>query len=535
MKILLISPAEPETKTVVVDRDVRRFEPPMALLQIGGALKAAGHEVELVDYRFADVPYSRIKDGEFGIIGFGIFIGPYMRTAGMITEWMSCEGTGAAKIVWGGIMPSLYPKEFLNHEKFKIDIIVRWDGEIPIVALANGEKKKNIPNLVYRAKNGVIKETYSQKTPELDAYPVADWSLLGDKLNKEQIPYYTRTLTTRGCPYKCSFCYSKCLELDNFRVRPAWHVLAEVDEIHKLSGNTVFTFGDDNTLACSDRAKELLVGMRARGFYLEQVVGHSANIIPSVIEAMRGVVQSVCYSIESGSQRILDILEKKLSYPAIKKINAQLRDVGIVTIHSFMVGVPTETDEDLRASVKLMMDMKAINPFARACAFLFYAMPKVPIREWIETLENPSLPKTRTTFEPGEYADDEDIEITHLIPKESRLVVLDDTIDGYKKCEMVVNGGNVKDMLKYRPWLTRERALFLIDFIKVFNDVFRTCNIPVMNEETKEILAGSEKMRELFLGVETINRPKSEYHPYVLNKVLAGDKIDIENGLKEYL
>lgn len=526
MKILLISPGEVDRNTIVLDRAVMRYEPPMALLQIAGALKAAGHECELVDYRFDDVPYKRITAGEFGIVGFGIFIGAHMQQAGMITEWMAYEGTGGAKIVYGGIMPSMYPEEFLRHAGHKIDIIVRWDGENPIVALANGDDLDKIPNLAYRWQGGGIKINDGPgRIQPLDNYPIADWSLLGDKFNKEQNPYYARVITTRGCPYSCSFCYSNCLGLEHFRVRSVEHVLREVDKMHEISGTTVFTFGDDNTLADPTRAKKLFNGMKERGFYLEQVVGHSANITTSMISAMAGVVQSVNYSIESGSQRILDILNKKISYIAVEKINKQLRDVGIVTIHSFMFGVPTETNEDLGESVVLMMALKEINPFTRAGAFLFYAMPRVPIRKWIETLEHPMLMKTKLV---GERA-------FVPIPLKDRLIKLDDTLGGYSHAEMIVNHGNVQDMIKYRPWLTRERGLFLIDFIKVFNDVFRTCNIPVMSDESREILDGSELMRELFLGIETVNRPKAEYHPYVLDKVLAGEEIDLQNGLKEYL
>jgi len=170
---------------------------------------------------------------------------------------------------------------------------------------------------------------------------------------------------------------------------------------------------------------------------------------------------------------------------------------GINPTTSFLVGLPREEKKDLRANIELMFELKKIHPFMRGNIYFFLPLPKTKLLTIVEDLYSIRL-----------FHDMKDYEDANFWVK------------------------NTEDPLgrKYRPWLSEDEFNFLVLYGYVFNDLFKTCNVR-LNKETIKILTENSQIRDMFEGYESVNRPRQEYEPYVLDKILRGERVDLLTSL----
>lgn len=500
-KILLISPSVSLTRST---KAVHRFDPPLSLIYVGTFMKKHGYEIEIVETVLRQPDWEKIRAGEYLLVGMCVYIGEFMKTAKQYASKIK-EINPATPIVWGGVMPSAFHVEML--QQYPVDYIVRFEGENTLLDLAealNGRMDlKDVKGISYKSGGEVIRNEARMLENNLDNFPVPDWTLLGDDFNVNQNPYYYKIMTSKGCPYSCSFCYNLTVDPEIQSCSPRWrhrsaeHVAAEIGGINKVTGGTVFTFGDDNCMANKKRLKKILSYMRDNGFYAEQIIGHLNLYTDDIIDEMGGIVQTALYSIESASQRLHKILDKSINLDRVKPVNKALADRGIVTIHSFIAGLPTEEDEDLRANVEVMLELKEICTFARGHMFFYYPVPHTPLRKYVEKELGYKLPNDLKTYENAEFY------------------------------------FGVEEMRETRPWLSADRFDFITKYIDIFNDAFRTVNME-LSQKTLDTLADNPKLREIFAGIQDMRRPKKFYDPYVLDRVLRNEKIDLLNDIKPY-
>lgn len=497
-KILLINPSH---KILQTSKAVMRYEPPVAFLNLASFLYEKGYECDFINTAFEDINWNMIKETDYLLVGFTIFIGSFMKNAKLISENIK-KIRPSLQIVYGGIMASLFPEEILKEHN--IDFIVRYEGEYTLYELIESlEGKKQIieiTGLSYKDGNKIYHNPPRYLEKNLDNFPIPRWDLFGKYFTSEQVPYYYRIMSSKGCPFKCSFCYSHSIDEEIRHKSPVWrsrsveHVCKELDRINKLTNTKVFTFGDDNFLVNSSRAIKILTYMKQKGYYIEQLISHMNNINDKIIDIMGGMTQTIIYAIETASPRLLKMLNKKLDIGKIKIVNKKLFDKGITTTHNFIVGLPTQTDKELRLNIELMMELKEINPYVRALAFLFLPLPFTPLYSYVEKEMRLELPKKLVDFESASFSYD-------------------------------------AEEIRFRPWLTKVRYEFLGNYCKIFTDAFQTNNLK-LSEESENDLQNDPKLREMFRGIEKGNRPKVFYRPYILDKILANKKIDLLNDLK---
>lgn len=479
-----------------------RYTPPLASLYLASFLIERGYESDIVSTDVDEIDWEKIRVGNYCLVSFTVFIGDFLKNAGQISSKIK-KIRPDLPIVYGGIMASIFPEEMLK--KYDIDFVIRYEGEYTfyeLVEYLNGQRKlETINGLSYKKSNNIIHNSPRYLEKNLDVFPVPRWDLLGDYYNVEQSPFYYRIMTSKGCPFKCSFCYNRQVEESISKDSPVWryrsfnHVIAEVEKIHRETGTTVFTIGDDNFLVNKARALSILNHFKKRGFYIEQCIGHMNNFADDhIIESMGGVVQKACYSIESASPKLLKLLNKNLSPEKIPKINQKLYEKGITTDHNFIIGLPTETNEDLKKNVDLMLSLKKINPYVRALTFLYYPLPFTPLESYIIK------------------------DLGYTLPRD---------MEDYENSGFDFNLGK-----KFRPWLDDNRMNFLNMYCEVFTDAFQALNL-TLSDRSKQILSNNPELEELFGEIEMVNRPKTNYLPYVLDRVLKNEKIDLLQDLRD--
>lgn len=382
---LLINPGHDGSHAHKSHRKVHRDPPPMSVMYVAENLARQGKEVKILDTHIYHTWRDRISDVDE--VGISVIIGQNLANAAEITKWIRDNKPGI-KITWGGVMPTIFPNEI---------------------------KAEYAPDEVV--------------TGRLDESIIPAWELLGKDFNREQVPYYHMVMTSSGCPFQCSFCYKHALPDGKvYRLKPAQAVIEEMEFMHYMTGTEVFTFGDDNFLTDKRRALVILDYMRKNEWYAEELIGHFNNLDSELIAAMGGVVQTFIGSVETASPRLQKLLNKRIRIEEVPGKLQELNANGIAANVPFIIGLPTETDEDLMENARFMAYVKALAPWVRAQVYLWYPLPQTKL----------------TAFAEQEYGVDLHFRLRDY---ERANFWVDDKLDGRE----------------FRPWITPERyeALYL--------------------------------------------------------------------------
>jgi len=252
-------------------------------------------------------------------------------------------------VVFGGIHPSVLP-DFLLKEDC-IDSVVRGEGEKAMLRLVEDVAKGvNIHQRRYE----------SDYVSNLDDLPFPDRKAIKNERNIQQAFQdeglrITSVLSSRGCPFRCSFCCSHNLWGHRVRLRTPANILDEIEELVRDWEINFLKFADDtftvNKQGVIDFCK-LKIERRIRIPY-----GANANVNTIDEEMLRYLLESGCqelwYGVESGSPRILKEMHKNVDINKIKKVFRLTKEYGIKTRAYFLLGMPNETIEDIEMTERL--------------------------------------------------------------------------------------------------------------------------------------------------------------------------------------
>ena len=162
-------------------------------------------------------------------------------------------------------------------------------------------------------------------------------------------------VSSRGCPYRCNWC-AKPISGNRFQVRPAEMVAAEIRELKELYGVEHIWFGDDvfalNHHWIEDFAAEMVIKNAVLPFKIQT----RADLMnDSTVSALRRAgCTEVWMGVESGSQQILDAMDKGLQVSKVRVARKLLEDAGIRACYFLQFGYPGETWEDIQQTVELV-------------------------------------------------------------------------------------------------------------------------------------------------------------------------------------
>jgi anaerobic magnesium-protoporphyrin IX monomethyl ester cyclase len=339
---------------------------PVGLMYIGAVLKKAGHELKIHDcyrdYRNLHILRRTINNWKPDFIGISIIVTEIEQTKrimGIIHETLP-----DVPVTFGGPWPSANPEEAIK--KFGANFVVLGEGEkvFPklIEAVIQGRPTESIPGTASMVDGNVIVNPGQQLTEdEMNALPFPAWELLDHSLyaktpsfaNVGCRPYMT-IITSRGCPFKCSYCHQTMGKV--FRKRTAESVLAEMKELRFQYGFKEFEIVDDCFNLDRERMNAILTGIRDKfgDIKLHFPNGVRADMLEPEDMALfkqAGTV-SACFAIETSSPRLQKMIHKNLNIDkAVLAINAAVK-AGIYSTGFFMIGFPTESYEEALATVE---------------------------------------------------------------------------------------------------------------------------------------------------------------------------------------
>ena len=261
-------------------------------------------------------------------------------------------------IVFGGGHATFQYEEVLMAET-PVDLVVRGEGEQTLLEVVRryerGETWRSVNGIAYRSESGVVVTPDRELLTNLDELPFAS-SRLEDSFGVDLELQAEFIITARGCPSSCSFCSSPAFWRRKVRYRSPEHIVREILEIRKRFGLIYFSLRDDTFTANRDRTIEFCRLLIERKAYVVWNCQSRVNTLDEelLIWMKRAGCECVQLGVESGSPRILELLNKKITPVQVENVAHLIKHVGINLSVYMISDIPGETEQDRSASMALL-------------------------------------------------------------------------------------------------------------------------------------------------------------------------------------
>lgn len=355
IRVVLVNPPIPA--------NVYRHQPylPLGLAYLAAVLDDEGCDVKVVDCPAMGLDHhalSRIiSDFEPTLVGITSMT-PTINSAIKSAEVIK-EAHSDALVALGGPHATFMDQDILA-DHLSVDIIVRGEGEATILEvvkhLSRGRKLNGIAGITIRDGGRIIRNPPREYLDNLDKLPhpayhhfqLEQYSLYGKRL----LPI----MTGRGCPFQCSFCITSRFFGRRYRARSPSNVVDELVLLKDKYGADAFTFYDDTITLERNRILKICREMRSRKIDLPWDCQTRVDTISKEIlsEMKQAGCQQVFFGVESGSQKMLDLIGKGTTVEQNERAIKIAKEVGLFVSISVIIGYPGETAETLKQTMEFI-------------------------------------------------------------------------------------------------------------------------------------------------------------------------------------
>lgn len=241
-----------------------------------------------------------------------------------------------------------------------LDIAVIGEGEATVAelltALQNGADLTSVQGIIYRNGNDLCDTGRRHMITDLDDLPFPAWDLLEDFPQRYlPAPFKVRNLlaatlvTSRGCPNNCIFC-DRSVFGSSCHAYSAEYIVNEIIELHQRYGIREFSFEDDTFITFKKRLVEMCERLITLKLDISWTcLGRVNHVTADILKLMRAAgCWQISYGIESGSQEILDLVNKGITLDQVRNAVDLCQNTGIKSKGFFIIGHPGETRETLQ-------------------------------------------------------------------------------------------------------------------------------------------------------------------------------------------
>ncbi len=365
MKVLLINPGWGS----VISKKGKRFNrawPPLCLLNCGALLEKEGIEVELIDARAKAVSPSelgeRIKKFDKVFITsspIDRWQCPNLDIGTFIQQIEEIRKEERERLYIMGVHGTLYPEKLLELTSAKA--IIRGEPELTILDICKEKDLSEIKGITYRH-NGKISSNPDRPLLDLNDLPIPafhlidinnyGYELLGDK--------FVLFEGSRGCPYPCIYCL-KTMYGKGYRKKSPERLIEEVDYvINKIGAKNGYFIDLEFTLnrELVDKLCDFLIEKQYDFHWCCQTRADTVDI--DILKKMKDAgCELIHYGVETGSQWIMELIDKKISLSKIAEGVALTKKVGIETACFFLFGFPGETLKDMEETIRFAKELNS--------------------------------------------------------------------------------------------------------------------------------------------------------------------------------
>jgi len=349
---------------------------PLGLAYLAAVLEEADYEVKVFDCPPLGITHKNLEGllADFSPDFVGITCMSMIYPSALEAAAISKKCCPDALVAIGGPHATFYDVEILT-ESPHIDVVVRGEGEKTVVEMANclaeGEKIQKIHGITLRKQKEIVRTPDRELIQNLNElpypayhlFPIDNYRVFGKKI----LPI----MTSRGCPFQCSFCVTSRMVGKKFRARSPENVTAELKWLVSEHNADAFCFYDDTLTLDKKRIFDICEMIKKEKIGVpwdcqtraDQV---SNEVLSKMVEAG---CQLVSFGAESGSQKILGSIGKGTTVEQNLKAIRLAKEAGLLVAISIVLGYPGETVETLRETVDFIWKAKPDD------AYLCFATP----------------------------------------------------------------------------------------------------------------------------------------------------------------
>jgi anaerobic magnesium-protoporphyrin IX monomethyl ester cyclase len=372
---------------------------PTGIAQLSAVLKNAGHSVDIFDFTFVktedDAEYlqknanqgvylpteytledlvakdpvislekafsEKIAEFEPELIAVSVMTGLFDKVINLLNKIPP-----ACKVVFGGVHPTICPEHTLSYDI--VDYICVGEGEEFLIELCDclesGKDISKVKNLGYK-KDQIIHINESRAFIDMDDLPVPDWSLFDQRhLFRPFLGHVYKGsffVMSRGCPCRCTYCVNASLRNKlkecgrYFRCQSPKTTIKHIAHLKEHYGATWFKFADDSiTFFTDEQLEELATGLQPLNIQFGCSIRPETTTAKKVNQLKTMGCVAATVGIESGSEMLRkNVLNRKMTNGQIENAIELLRNAGIRVSTFNMLGIPTETREDIFKTIAL--------------------------------------------------------------------------------------------------------------------------------------------------------------------------------------
>ncbi|MFN0161675.1 MAG: B12-binding domain-containing radical SAM protein [Burkholderiales bacterium] len=358
---------------------------PVGVAAVMTAVRRAGYEFDLLDIDIDDLDDAQVEE-HFRRKAYDVVLAGSIVTHYKWMKWLTRtvkRFQPACRVVVGNSVGGSVPEVFLRNSA--VDVVIIGEGEFSCIetldAWRDGGDLAAVKGIAFLDGQGRFVQTPKRPACKIDELPMVDWSFFdveryfqksyagadGLIFDENNLPRVMPVATARGCVFRCTFCHFVFWD-DPYRYRSPENILAEIRRnIEKYQVNFI-NFWDDLSFASLRQAERMADAILASGlkFYWNAAVrtdlfGKDKFSYAERLAVARKLRESGCvnvgFSLESGNQAILDMMEKKVSADNFKEQTRVLNEAGISSSISVVFGYPIETADTIRETFEQCLDV----------------------------------------------------------------------------------------------------------------------------------------------------------------------------------
>ncbi|MDD5529881.1 MAG: radical SAM protein [bacterium] len=340
---------------------------PFSVLPIAQALSNCGYHPVVLDYRVEKNAYQKLIKHLKDAIWVGISsMSGYQIAGGLRIAKNVRKINPNIPIIWGGWHPTILPEETVNNPF--VDIVVAGNGEKTIVEIADAIKRKrsikNIKGIAYKSGRNVVFTGYKNPTDiQDDAQQYSKYINIQSYINPKTMAlgYFSGY----GCVFKCAFC-SRHFMTKKYLPYPVKKVMEDISYFVNRYSFKKIHFQDDNFFINPARVLQIAQNLIKSGHSLEWWANARTDVIYKLTKKETGILvrsglATLFIGVESASQRMLDTMNKGTKTEDIMRTNGAIKNFNVALHLSYIFGVPGETIEDLKLTIRQIKALKNEN------------------------------------------------------------------------------------------------------------------------------------------------------------------------------
>ena len=330
------------------DLDADFYQTPWGLFSLGAQAIRAGHQVKILN--LSSYPWHRVEEVLRGLDAdlYGMSCWTANRRGVVLTAKLLKRLRPDKHVIIGGPHATPLAREMLAHCK-EIDTVALGEADITLLELVDrlsrGQPTTGVAGTMYREKGQIVEGPPRASIADLDT------------LASPHRYFDTHiVMTSRGCPWACTFCGAETTWGRGFRAESVGYVLDALENALKRLPVKMIQIKDDTFTTNKKRVFDICRGIRERNLQFFWSCDTRVDLLtePLLKEMRLAGCQRLSLGVESGSQRILDAIDKKITVDEIIASTRMAKKYGIKVRYYMMLGNRGETVESFRETLEFL-------------------------------------------------------------------------------------------------------------------------------------------------------------------------------------